>query len=173
MKHTLLIISFIISLYGIAQQKPLTTVKDVNQQKYLGKWYSVASYPARFQKNCFCTVAEYRLSGNGKVKIINYCRKGSPNGKLHTAHGKAFPVAGSNNSKFKVQFFWPFRGDYWIIALDKEYHWAAVSEPNRKYLWILSRTPVMENDEFQKVLEIVKEKGFDLNKLELTEQKCR
>jgi apolipoprotein D and lipocalin family protein len=65
------------------------------------------------------------------------------------------------------------KANYWIVALDENYQWAVVSEPKHKDFWILSRVPVMGNDEFQHVLEIVKNNGFDLQKVEIVPQNCR
>ena len=70
----------------------------------------------------------------------------------------------------KVQFFFPFRGKYWIIDLADDYSYAVVSHPNKKYLWILSRTPKMDDGVYQKIIVRLKEKGFDLTKLQKTEQ---
>jgi apolipoprotein D and lipocalin family protein len=71
----------------------------------------------------------------------------------------------------KVQFFWPFRGKYWIIDLADDYSYAVVSHPNRKYLWILSRTPQMPEEIFREILSRLIEKNFDLSNLKTTIQK--
>ena len=99
----------------------LKTVQNVDLNKYSGKWYEIASYPQRFQKGCHCTTAEYTLSEKGYVIVINRCKKDSINGKQPFIQGKAFVVKNSGNAKLKVQFFWPFRGKYWIIDLSNDY----------------------------------------------------
>jgi apolipoprotein D and lipocalin family protein len=76
----------------------------------------------------------------------------------------------STNAKLKVSFFWPFRGDYWIIELGKDYEYAVVSSPNRKYLWILSRTPKMDEALYARIVEGLRERGFDVSLLQRTEQ---
>ena len=86
--------------------------------------------------------------------------------------GKAFVVEGSNNAKLKVQFFWPFRGDYYIIYLSSDYRYAAVGNPGRKYLWILCRTPFMPDSVYNSILDRVKDKGFDIANLVKTNQNC-
>jgi apolipoprotein D and lipocalin family protein len=154
-----------------AKPQPLETVKSVDLNKYMGKWYEIALFPQRFEKGCNCTVAEYSIEKD-YVKVVNSCNKDSVNGKLKKATGKAFAVDGSNNSKLKVQFFWPFRGDYWIIELAEDYSYAVVGAPNRKYLWILSRTPVMDDATYNMLLEKIKGKGFDITKIVKTNQKC-
>ena len=82
----------------------------------------------------------------------------------------AHVVDGSGNSKLRVTFFWPFYADYWIIDLDKDYRYAVVGEPERKYLWILSRTPQLGADTYQHILKAIEEHGYDVSKIVKTEQ---
>ncbi|HAQ37686.1 MAG TPA: lipocalin [Saprospirales bacterium] len=148
----------------------LEAVPFVDLNKYAGKWYDIASFPQRFQKGCHRTTAEYSLSDKGYVIVENRCNKDSLNGKESYIKGKAFVVPGTNNAKLKVQFFWPFKGDYWIIDLAEDYSYAVVSEPGKKYLWILSRTPVMDDTMYKQVTDRLLSKGFDLSKLKKTIQ---
>lgn len=153
---------------GIAMQaQPLQTVPFVDLKKYSGKWYEIASYPQRFQKGCAQTTAEYSLSPKGYVIVENRCHK---NGKPSCIKGKALVVPNTGNAQLKVQFFWPFKGKYWIIDLADDYRYAVVSHPNKKYLWILSRTPQMNRDTYVQILARLERKGFDLSKLQLTQQ---
>jgi apolipoprotein D and lipocalin family protein len=157
---------------GAAQDKPLSTVPSVDLQRYMGVWYDIASFPQRFQKGCHCTTAEYVMTDKGYVKVVNTCRRDSPEGKVTVANGKAFVVEGTGNAKLRVQFFWPFRGDYWIIDLAEDYSYAVVGEPGRDYLWILSRTPKMDDDLYAAIVGRCAEKGFDVNRLVRTDQSC-
>lgn len=138
----------------------LRTVASVDLNRYAGKWYEVARYPNWFEKNCVSDVtAEYSLMGNGKLKVVNSCRK--PNGKSKASTGSARVVDKQTNAKLKVTFFWPFDGDYWVIDLDPDYRYAVVSEPQRKYLWILSRTPKLDSATYEQITGRLREKGFD------------
>lgn len=170
--HPLLVwLIFIISMTpSTLKSQTLQTVPMVDLEKYAGKWYEIAAYPQRFQKGCHCTTAEYTLSNKGYVIVENRCNKDSVNGKQTYIKGKAFVVKNSGNARLKVQFFWPFRAKYWIIDLADDYSWAVVSHPNKKYLWILSRTSKMNTGIYQEILGRLKEKGFDLNKLTITQQ---
>jgi apolipoprotein D and lipocalin family protein len=150
---------------------PLDTVTQVDLQKYMGKWYEIASFPNSFQKGCNCTTAEYELM-DGYVKVVNTCRKDSVTGKADQATGKAWVVEGSNNAKLRVSFFWPFKGDYWIIDLAPDYSYVAVGNPGRKYLWILSRTPRIDGKTYAEIVARIEKKGFDISKLKRTEQNC-
>lgn len=153
-----------------AKAQLLQTVPYVDLKKYCGKWYEIASYPQKFQKGCHCTTAEYTLSEKGYVIVENRCNRDSVNGKQSYIKGKAFVEPNSGNAKLKVQFFWPFKGKYWIIDLADDYSYAVVSHPNKKYLWILSRTPKMEDAVYQQILLRLKKNGFDLAKLKITKQ---
>jgi len=156
---------------GVGPPKEAHTVSSVDLQRYAGTWYEMASFPTWFQKGCLCTTAEYAVRGD-YVEVKNSCRKGSATGELDVSTAKAWAVPGTGNSQMKVQFFWPFKGDYWIIALDENYQWALVGHPDREYLWILSRKPRMEESLYRELVEKAKKKGYDVTRLNRTDQSC-
>lgn len=152
-----------------SQAQDLETVAEVDLKKYAGTWYEIAAMPQYFQKGCGCTKATYTPTEDGYIIVENTCDK--PDKKKTTSvKGKAFVEEGSGNAKLKVQFFWPFKGKYWIIDLADDYSYAVVGHPNRKYLWILSRTPTMKEDVYNHLLQGIADKGFDLSKIEKTPQ---
>ena len=162
---------FIFGCVGTAKSKsPLTVVDSVDLQRYLGRWYEIASYPAWFQKGCAGSTAEYSLLSDGKIQVVNRCRKGSLDGPPKESKGKAEVADTATNAKLKVWFFWPFKGNYWIIDLSPDYRWAVVGEPSRKYLWILSRTPTMDEAVYQGILKRLKDKGYEPARLRKTAQ---
>ena len=91
-------------------------------------------------------------------------------GKDRTSEGTAKVVDASTHAKLKVTFFWPFYGKYWIIGLGDEYEYAVVGEPSRRYLWILSRSPVMQDSVYQKILHQLTANGYEPRKLLRTAQ---
>jgi apolipoprotein D and lipocalin family protein len=139
----------------------LTTVQSVDLKRYAGTWYEMASYPQFFEKGCSNVKATYTSKG-GYIEVFNQSIK---KGKQNDIKGKAFVVANSGNAKLKVQFFWPFKGNYWIIDLAEDYSWALVSDPNRKTLWILSRTAKMDNSLYNSLLDKLVKRGFDKSKI--------
>ena len=174
MRILMVLLYLIFNLYAgsaMAQSQPaLTVVESVDMQRYLGKWYEIASYPAWFQKDCTGSTAEYIMRADGRIQVINRCRKKSLDGPLKESKGKAEVMDTQTNAKLKVWFFWPFKGDYWIIELDRDYRWAVVGEPKRKYLWILSRTPMMDETVYQGILARLPQKGYDPGELRRTAQ---
>jgi apolipoprotein D and lipocalin family protein len=146
----------------------LQVVSYVDIERYLGKWYEIALYPNWFEKGCFGSTAYYEMLEGGHIKVTNQCRMHGPEGELNEAIGIATIADGKSNAKLKVQFFWPFKGDYWIIDLDRDYQYAIVSEPDRQYLWILSRYQNMDVKTLETLKEKIRNKGFDLSYLEKT-----
>ena len=146
----------------------LRVVPQVDIERYLGKWYEIALYPNWFERGCYRSTAFYEKLDDGQIKVVNRCRMYGSDGELNEAIGKAKIIDKRTNAKLKVQFFWPFKGDYWIIDLDKDYQYAVVSEPARQYLWILSRSPKMDNQTLEKLKNKIREKGFNLSYLKKT-----
>jgi apolipoprotein D and lipocalin family protein len=157
---------------GCAEYPPLEVVPRVELERYVGKWYEIASLPVSQQEGCNCTTAEYTAIDGETIRVVNRCRKGGPSGEISEATGTAYVVAGSNNAKLRVQFFWPFRGDYWIMDLADDYSYAVVGTPSRKYFWILSRTPSMNEETVQLLLNRLKDRGFDVSRAQRTNQQC-
>lgn len=151
-----------------AQKTNVQTVPSVDLNKYLGKWHEIATIPQSFQKDCYFSTAEYSLSDKGYINVENRCIKGFENGEKKYIKGKAFVVKNSGNAKLKVQFFWPFKGNYWIIDLAPDYSYAVVGDPTKKYLWILSRTPEMDESTYQEIMKKLKTIGYDLSRLTKT-----
>jgi apolipoprotein D and lipocalin family protein len=164
------LVGFAMVAPGRAAERPLQTVASVDLERYLGRWYEVASYPAWFQKGCTATTADYSLREDGLIKVVNSCRKGSLDGKAKQSTGRAKVVDTATNAKLEVSFFWPFWGDYWIIDLDPDYRWAVVGVPSRKFLWILSRTPQMDDSVYNDILSRLPAMGYDPARLNRTPQ---
>lgn len=150
---------------------PLQTVPKVELQRYLGTWYELASFPQSLQKGCTGTTATYSLKENGELKVLNRCRLNSLEGEEKVAEGRARVVDKETNAKLEVSFFGPFWGDYWVVQLGEQYEYAVVGHPGRDYLWILSRTPTMEEAKYEGILEKLKtEQQYPLDRLQRTLQ---
>jgi apolipoprotein D and lipocalin family protein len=155
-----------------AELAPLKTVPSVDVPRYMGTWHEIAKYPNWFQKKCASsTQATYTLQANGQVQVLNRCK--TVKGEWSEALGAARQIGGPTSAQFKVRFapewlsFIPLVwGDYWIIDLDPGYQWVVVSEPQREYLWILSRSPQMPAATYQALLSELDKLGFDLKRIE-------
>ena len=148
---------------------PLESVPKVDLSRYTGRWFEIARYPNRFERKCDSNVtATYTIRTDGKITVVNSCA--THEGKLTQSSGWAKVVDQKTGSKLRVTFFWPFFGDYWIIDLGPNYEYAVIGEPSRKYLWILSRTPKMNDTLYAELTNRLADKGYDASKLERTRQ---
>lgn len=150
---------------AICSAQALNTVPYVDIKKYSGLWYEIAHLPIKFQKGCTNTTAEYTLTDENYLIVKNTCLR---NGQEAAVKGKAFVVKNSGNAKLRVQFFWPFKADYWILALDDDYNYAVIGNESRKNMWILSRSPVLDNLILQSLLTEMKVKAFPVEELTFT-----
>jgi apolipoprotein D and lipocalin family protein len=169
MKKLLLFLS--IPLFsGCVSKKELAVVPNVDIQRYQGTWYEIARLPNSFEKKVDRVSATYTPLENGNIQVYNQSYKIGSN-KLDYITGVAWIPNKLEPAKLKVRFFWPFYGKYWIIALDNNYQYAMVGDPSRKYLWILSRTKVLDDTIYQQLIQEAQEKGFDTTKIIKTNQK--
>jgi apolipoprotein D and lipocalin family protein len=148
----------------------VTAVPSVDLNRYLGRWYEICRLPLRWEDETATDItATYALNEAGNVRVDNRCFDAE--GKPSQAIGEAVPVDGAK-SRLKVTFLPEYirwlpggRGDYWILKLDPEYRTALVGSPDRKYLWVLSRTPSVDEGTLQDYLSEARRQGFDLSHL--------
>ena len=151
---------------------PPHVVPHVDVDKYLGTWYEQSTIPYYFERNCEKTRATYSYNKDGTIRVDNLCYR---NGVKHESVGKAFPDPSDKehtNAKLKVEFSTTLdiEANYWIVRLDNDYTYAVVTSPNYKFLWILSRTPVLNEATYQSIYNDLKKEGFPVEKLKRTKQ---
>lgn len=167
------------SFQAVAQQsdQPVKTIPSLDVSRYLGTWYEIAKFPNWFQRKCISnTKAVYTAKPDGNLRVLNSCK--TANGETSEAEGLARQIGAKDSPKLEVRFapewlsFLPMVwGDYWLIDLDPQYQLAAVSDPRREYLWVLSRTPQLDPKVYADLLQRLEQQRFDVQKLELTSQK--
>jgi lipocalin/uncharacterized protein YbjT (DUF2867 family) len=153
------------------------SVPFVDLNRYIGGWFEIARYPNRFQRTCLGDVrASYARRPDGRLDVVNRCRTADG---IIEARGIARVVDGRTSSRLKVRFApaWlsalPFVwGDYWIIGLGDDYSWAVVGSPDRDYLWMLARTPRLDDQRIEAARSAARANGFDLDRLRPTEQRA-
>ena len=148
----------------------IPTVSNFNLTQYLGTWYEIARLPMQHQPEDSTDIsAVYSLNENGNVRVQNRCL--DADGKLDESIGEA-TIVDAENGKLEVSFLpeglrWvPFtKGDYWVLKLDGNYQTALVGEPNMKYLWLLHRTPTIDETTKQQYLAYAESLGYHLSDL--------
>jgi len=169
MKHFLIsgiVSSIAAALTGCLTTSDIAAVKDFEPERYMGTWYEIARLPQYFERDLDEVTAEYTLNSDGTIKVVN---RGKRDGEPQSATGTArlkYPDAEPLTGELRVSFFWPFYADYRIIELAPDYGYAVVTAGSRDYFWVLSRTPTMEKDQLDAILNRAKDLGFDLGELE-------
>ncbi len=153
-------------------QKLPSVVSTVDLHRYEGLWYEIARLPNFFERKLKCTSATYTLRKDGKITVLNKGHFLTDPKKLSSVQGVAWIPDQKTPAKLKVQFFWPFSGDYWIMELDKEYRYVLVGDPKYKYLWILSRTKKMDQSIYDMLLSKAVDSGYDVKSIIRVEQDC-
>jgi apolipoprotein D and lipocalin family protein len=160
----------------------LQAVPSIDLNRYQGQWYQIAYYPNTFQKQCVAnTTATYKPLANGQIEVINQCK--TADGSISKAVGAArvkppkflgVPVAkGTVTSKLEVRFAPSYLSwinavwaPYWVIQLADDYRYAVIGEPNREFLWILSRTPTLDPQDRAIISGLLQQQGYDPTKLQ-------
>ena len=168
--RSILIASAILALAGCANSgtgsipKPPPQTMQVDLQRYQGTWYELARLPMFFQRNCAQAEAHYALQGDGTLAVRNRCQ--TLQGEWQEASGQAFAQLAGQTDKLWVRFdnwaskLLPIKGDYWVIYHDEDYRVALVGHPEHKYLWLLARTPEVDQETRDKLLSVAREQGY-------------
>lgn len=165
MKKPMLILLIMTSFLSCKSSKNLPTEKTVDLKKYAGQWYEIARLPNFFEKGLKCITATYTLREDGKITVLNKGHRSKDKSRVKEAKGKAWRADPNYQGRLKVQFFWPFSGDYYIIHLDQDYQHVLIGSPNRKYLWILARNNKLDSNIYDALLNIARSQGFEVDKM--------
>lgn len=153
---------------------PLRTVDRLDPARYMGRWYEVARFQHRFERELVGVTAEYALRPDGRISVVNSGFRGTLDGTYSEAKAVAYVPDSGKPGRLKVSFFRPFYGDYLVFGLDDiDYSWALVGSDDRKYLWFLARTPTVDQATLALMRSIAQGQGYDLSGLYLVPQRAR
>ena len=152
-----------------SQDPPLAVAPNVDLSRFQGQWFEIAKLPRTTQTDCYGTLAFYTLSSDGTLVLVNQCHVGSISGPLKSVTMTAKATDPATPAKLSLDVG-GFYGDYWILEVGTDYEYAVVGHPSRSYLWILSRTPSIDQTKLQSILSNVRAAQFDTSRLEYTPQ---
>lgn len=161
---TAILAAAVLTACSLGPPKGIEPVKGFAVKPYLGTWYEVARLDHSFEEGLTDVTATYSLRDDGGIKVINRGYSVEEQ-QWDEAEGKAYFVEGENVGHLKVSFFGPFYGAYVIFSLDEDYQTALVSGPDRSYFWLLSRTPDIDKEHMEELLDKAEQQGFDTSKL--------
>ncbi|MFK8330614.1 lipocalin family protein [Pseudomonas sp. BJa5] len=150
---------------------PPKTVEKVDLKRYQGKWFELARLPMYFQRDCAQSEAHYNVKPDGSLGVLNRCL--TREGEWQEVSGSATPQVPGKTDKLWVEFDTWFskvlpggiKGDYWVLYIGDGYQTALVGNPDRKYLWILSRKPTIPALERESLLAKARQQGYDTTRL--------
>ncbi len=150
-----------------SKEERLSVICNLDLNKYVGKWYEIGKLSAKEQKGFDNVSATYTLQKNGKIKVQNV---GYKKGKKRGIKGIGWVRDSKCSGRLYVRFFWPFKGEYNVIKLAPDYRYAVVMGEKKNSLWILSRTPKIQNHDEKEILDYLEKQGFNVRKIVKTDQ---
>jgi apolipoprotein D and lipocalin family protein len=149
---------------------PMPTVPHVDLQRFMGDWYVIANIPSYVEKGAHNAIESYALNPDGTIATTFTFRDGSFNGAQKRYNPSGFVVDSSTNATWGMQFIWPIKADYRIIYLADDYSLTVVGREKRDYLWIMARTPVIADTDYQRMLMFVEAQGYDIKLIQKVPQ---
>lgn len=151
---------------GCASSPPLKVVDELNVNRFMGDWYVVAHIPIIFEAKAFNAVERYTLNEDGDVDVVFSFNKGGFDGPEKAYESKAF-IDESQLGQWQIQFLWPFKSDFRVVYVDKEYQHTVIARQARDYVWLMSRSPVVSEAELARMTQVVQATGYDIEKLRI------
>ena len=150
---------------GCQTMKPIHTVDKVDLNRFMGDWYVIASIPTFIEKDAFNAMESYRIDDDGTVAATFRFNKGSLDGPVKVYNPRGFIQDKQSNAVWGMQFFWPFKAEYRIIYLSKDYSQTIIGRTKRDYVWIMARTNTIPNTDYERIVKFLKEQDYDTNNL--------
>jgi len=159
-----------IGLTGCSTNPPMKTVDYVDLGRFMGDWYVIANIPTFIEKNAYNAIEHYRLNDDGTIATTFSFRKGGHQGELKQYEPKGFIKNKQTNALWGMQFIWPIKADYRIVYLDKDYSRTIIGRKQRDYVWVMARSRTIAETDYQEMVNVIKDLGYDISKLQRVPQ---
>ena len=169
-RRIIIMLSFL-SLAGCSTYPPLSTASHVDLKRFMGDWYVIANIPTVVEQDAHNAIESYSLRKDGTVSTSFSFRKGGFDGEQKTLHLKGFVTDKQTNAIWRMQFLWPFKADYRIVYVSPDYSRTIVGRVKRDYVWIMARTPAIAPADYEKLLAVIKEQGYDIDRIQPVPQR--
>lgn len=169
MKNIILYMS-LVSLLGCSSYVPIKTEEYVDLKRFMGEWYVIANIPTFIEEGAHNAVESYAMNKDGSIATTFTFNEDSFNGEKKTYRPTGFVTEDKSNAIWKMQFLWPFKSDYRILYVDKDYKNTIIGRIKRDYVWIMSRAPSINDDEYNNLVKIIKSQDYDVTKIERVPQ---
>lgn len=144
----------------------IQTVEHVDLDRFMGDWYVVANIPTFLEKGAHNAVESYKRNDDGTIATTFTFRAGSFDGPVRRFRPKGFVLDTRTNAVWGMQFVWPIKADYRILYLNDDYTQTVIGRQKRDYVWIMARAPSIAEADFQRVLRLLSDLGYDVSRIE-------
>ena len=161
----LLSLLLISSCRSVSNLPTIGTVASVDLTRFAGDWFVIANIPTFIETQAFNAIESYSEPVGNKISTTFSFNKGGFDGKKKVYHPTAFIREGSGNAVWGMQFVWPIKAEYRIIYLEPDYQFTIVGRSKRDYVWLMAREPIIAESDYNRLLKIIAEEGYDLSKI--------
>ena len=148
---------------GCQTMKPIHTVDKVDLNRFMGDWYVIASIPSFIEKDAFNARESYKLDDDGTVATTFRFNKGSLDGPVKEYSPRGFIQDKQSNAVWGMQFIWPFKAEYRIIYLSKDYSQTVIGRTKRDYVWIMARTNTIPNVDYERIIKFLQDQEYNIS----------
>lgn len=159
-----------LSLLGCSSYPPIRTETQVDIDRFMGDWYVIANIPTWIEKGAHNAVESYKLNADGSIATTFTFRQDSFEGEQKTYHPTGYVVDKQSNAIWGMQFIWPFEADYRIVYVSADYSQTIIGRIKRDYVWIMARTPTISDSDYQKLMQLIKDQGYDTAQIQKVPQ---
>lgn len=161
----------LVLLTACATTPTIRTAKQVDIDRFMGKWYVIGNMPTFIEKEAYNAVETYRLDDKGRVATTFSFRKGGFDGERKVYHPKGFIRDNESNAVWGMQFVWPVKAEYVIVYVNESYTQTIIGRSKRDYVWIMAREPQIPEKDYRFMLELLKKEGYDISKVRKVPQR--
>lgn len=158
-------LAFLLVACQTTPMHPITTVKRVDLERFMGDWYVIANIPTFIEKGAHNAVESYRLNPDGTIATTFTYRQDSFDGPLKRYQPTGFVLDRSSNAVWGMRFVWPFKSDFRIVYLDPGYTQTIIGREARDYVWIMARTPSIPEADYRKLLDLLGREGYNIGQI--------
>lgn len=158
-------------LLGCGSNPPIRTEKSVDINRFMGDWYVIANIPTFIEEGAHNAVESYKLNDDGSIETTFTFNKDSFDGVRKVYNPTGYIYDKDSNAVWGMQFLWPFKSDYRIVYLDQDYQLTIVGRLKRDYVWVMARKPYIPDADYQELVSIIKQQGYDISQLQKVPQK--
>ena len=144
---------------------PLETAKNVDLERFMGTWYVIAAIPTFIETKAYNAVEEYVLREDGNIATYFSFNNGSFDGPRKVYNPLGFVIDDVDKSTWKMQFIWPLKSEYLISYVSPDYSETVISRTKRDYVWLMARTPSIPDEDYQRLIQMIEDQGYDISKI--------